>query len=117
MPDESATPDELRRNLQELARVLREAPRLEAETEQALADLMDELSGVVDPAALPSDATTHLAASAAHLVEGLHQRRSPSFLAAARERLQQAALRAETEAPLATGVVERLLSILANLGI
>jgi hypothetical protein len=117
MSETSPAPDELRKNLQDLAQALREATHLEPESGEALANLMEELSQSVDPAALPSAATTHLAATAANLVQGLHQRQSPSLLTAARKRLQAATLRAEAEAPLATGIIERLLSILANFGI
>jgi hypothetical protein len=117
MSEQQPTTDQLRKSLHELAQALRQAPKLQPEAEEALADLMDELGQAVDPASIPSAATTHLAVSAAGLVQGLHQKQNPTLLAAAKQRLQEAALRAEAEAPLATGIVERLLSILANLGI
>jgi hypothetical protein len=117
MSEQPPTADQLRATLRELAQALREAPKLQPEAEESLADLMEELSQAVDPAAVPSAATAHLAASAANLVQSLRQKQSPTLLTAAKERLQEAALRAETEAPLATGIVARLLDILANFGI
>lgn len=99
--------------LRELAGLLRAADHLSPEAQQALADLVEELSG-----ALPGTAASaQLAESAAHLAAALHEQKDPGLLERARQRLEEAALRAETEAPVATGVVRRLIDALANLGI
>jgi hypothetical protein len=58
-----------------------------------------------------------LANTAANLARALHQQHNPTLLSAAKQRLEQAALRAEAQVPMATGVARRLLDTLADLGI
>jgi hypothetical protein len=103
--------------LQEIAQLLREADHLEPEAQQALAGLLDEINRALDPAVLSSGETAHLAESVAQLGRALHQRHDTGLLAAARERLERAVVRAETTAPVAAGLVRRLLEAVANLGI
>ena len=117
MPEQPATIAQVQTSLHELAKVLRDADHLEPEAQDALADLVDELGKLLDPSTEPSAAAAHLATSAATLARGLHQRQNPTLLTAAKQRLERAALRAENEAPLAAGIVQRLLDALANLGI
>jgi hypothetical protein len=97
--------------------MVREAHHLGPEAQEALADLLDELGKALAPAATPTSETTHLANSAAHLAQALHQQHGLPLLSAAKQRLEQAALRAEGTAPMATGVVRRILDVLADLGI
>ena len=104
-------------NLQELARVLRAADHLEPEAQGALADLVAELGKALTPATLATSETAHLANSAASLVRALHHEHNPTLLSAAKERLEKAALRAQAQAPVATGIARRLLDALADLGI
>ena len=106
-----------RASFHELAQVLREAHHLEPEAQEALADLVDELGKTLTPTALAGSETAHLASSAADLARTLHQEQSPTLLSAAKQRLEQAALRAETQAPVAAGIARRLLDVLADLGI
>jgi hypothetical protein len=113
----SQTASQIRACLHDLAEVLREAHHLEPEAQQALADLVDELQAALEPTAVPPAELAHLAESAAHLARALRQRHDAGLLAAARERLEQAAVRAETAAPLATGLARRFMETLANLGI
>jgi len=101
--------------LRQLAELLRDADHLPPEALQTLADLLEELSTSVAPGGATSE--RHLAESVAHLVEALHQRHDTGFLAGARRRLEEAAVKAEAEAPVATGIVRRLIDTLANLGI
>lgn len=103
--------------LHELARLLRASSHLDPQAQTELANLIDELRQVLPNAALSSVDQSHLAESAAHLVQALHQRQDAGFLQAAKHRLEDAGLRAETEAPLAAGIVRRLIETLANLGI
>jgi hypothetical protein len=103
--------------LHELAELLRKTPHLGPEMQAELADLMDELSGTVDPATLPDAARKHVTESAAHLVDVLHRRADESRLSAARKRLEETAVRVEAEAPVVSGVLRRLIDALANLGV
>jgi hypothetical protein len=106
----------LQQSLLKLAPLLREAHHLEPEVQEILADLIDELVRAVDPAA-PSAQTEHLAETSAHLVRVLHRKQHVGLLTAAKERLEEAAARAEAEAPVATGLARRLVETLAGLGI
>lgn len=116
-PAESSAADQFRTSLHELATILREAQQLEPDAQEALADLMDELSKSLTAQGMPTAETAHLATSAASLARSLHERSNPNLLAAAKKRFEQAALRAEMQAPLAAGIAERVLDALANLGI
>lgn len=116
-PSQSQSGSPIQLHLQELAQELRHASHLEPEAQDALADLVEELSKALTPAAIASGETAHLANSAASLAQVLHREQNPSLLSAAKQRLEQAALRAETQAPVATGIARRLLEALADLGI
>jgi hypothetical protein len=121
MPDQPLNPqpagEQVQAHLHELAAVLREAQHLGPEAQEALADLVDELGKALTPATMASTETAHLANTAANLARVLHQQHNPTLLSAAKRRLEQAALRAEAQAPMATGVARRLLDTLADLGI
>jgi len=103
--------------LRQLAQLIREAHHLGPDAQKSLADLVDELSGALASCSLSDPKQTHLVEGTAHLVEALHQQKPGGRLAAATKRLEEAAIRAEAEAPLATGIVRRLIDTLANLGI
>jgi hypothetical protein len=121
MPDQLSNPpppgDQVQTHLHELAAVLREAHHLGPEAQKALADLVDEFSKALAPSTATSSETAHLAQTAASLARALHQQHNPTLLSAAKQRLEQAALRAEAQAPMATGVARRILDTLADLGI
>lgn len=112
MPESTREP--VQSNLREVAQLLREARHLDADAQQELADLMEELASVV--AAAPAE-TSHLAGHAAQLAHALHQQHDTGLLSSAKRRLEESARRAEAEAPVASGIVRRLLDTLANLGI
>lgn len=107
----------VRETFEALAARLREADHLGPEAQAALSELLQELARAVDPAALRSAEAVHLAESAAHLVEALHRPHQAGLLGRAKSRLEEAARRAEAEAPVLTGLVGRLIDTLANLGI
>lgn len=113
----AATAAQIRTKLHEVAQLIRETRHLEPQGQRALADLVEELSKALELATIPSAETAHLADSVGHLAQALQVRHETGLLAAARERLEQAAVRAEAQAPLATGLARRLLEALANLGI
>jgi hypothetical protein len=103
--------------LHELARVLRDAKHLSPAVQRELADLVDELTNALTPAPQAGAETGRLAASAAHLAEAIRQRDNETLLARARDRLQETAARAETNAPLVAGLLRRIVEALANLGV
>jgi hypothetical protein len=112
-PDPSGS---IQERLLKLAPLLREAHHIEPEVQEIVADLIDELVRMVDPAA-PSSQAEHLAATSTNLMQVLHRKQHVGLLTAAKERLEEAAARAEAEAPVATGLARRLVDALAGLGI
>jgi hypothetical protein len=108
--------DDLRDRLYELGTMLRESDHLEPETQQTLAGLVDELALALDEGRLEPQTTSHLAASIAEMTEALREQHKGLFTSAA-ERLERAVVRAEGNAPVATGLAERLIDALSNIGI
>jgi hypothetical protein len=115
-PSAKLSPEAARARLEQLAGLLRQAPHLEPEAQQHLAKLLEELASAIAKSPAPDEATK-LAESAAHLAHAVHEQHQPSLAGAARHRLEESAARAEAKAPLATGIVRRLLAALADLGI
>src|SRR5262249_52510488 len=116
-PPTPPTGSAVQARLQELARVLRHTNHLDPEAQQAIADLLAELSQSLHPGWLSWAETTQLVENTAQLAEALRQGQPAGPLQAARKRLERAVLRAEAKAPLLTGIVGRLLDALANIGI
>jgi hypothetical protein len=111
-----AVPD-VQARLQDVARLLRQTSSLDLESQNALAELVDELSKALQAARVPPTEVTHLAESTAHLAEALHHQHGRGLLGGARDRLERALTNAEVKAPVAVGLARRLLDALANLGI
>lgn len=109
------TTERVRADLLKLVPRLREAHHIGPEAQEALADLVEELVRLLDPAA-PSSQAEHLAETSAHLLQAVRQQHV-GLLASAKDRLEEAAARAEAEAPVATGLARRLVDALAGLGI
>jgi hypothetical protein len=115
MPEQ--LPSDALANLRSVAQLLREAPHLDPEAQQALADLVEELGQALVSESLPATEKAHLAESTAHLVDALRHGHDKGLLSEARDRLARAVVGAEVRAPLVAGVVRRLVDALANLGI
>jgi hypothetical protein len=81
-----------------------------------VADLVAELAACAD-LNHSTESARHLAQSSDELARAIHDPEDAGVLTAARLRLEEAAARAETEAPVATGVVRRLIDALAGIGI
>ncbi len=116
--DTAATPPEDRAaSLHAVARALRGARHLGPEARQALAEFLDALGDPETTAAAAPTDMNRLTERATHLLQALQHQHDPGVLAAARDRLEEAVLRAESEAPVAAGVFRRLLDALANIGL
>lgn len=111
----SATPRPTTNNLAELARLLQSVDHLEPPQREQLAALIEELDQALH-AGTPPEHAAQLAQTAADLVNALRPHHDTP-LETARERLEEAATRAEIDAPIATGVARRLIDLLAELGI
>jgi hypothetical protein len=116
-PSGSSLPPSVQASLHAVAEVLRDPHPLSAEAREALAALMDELGNLLAAPTAPPEAVAHLADSTAHLAQAVHRRADEGRLAAARDRLEQAILAAEAQAPLVAGVARRVLDALAGIGI
>jgi hypothetical protein len=110
-------PPGIQASLHTIAEILRDPHPLSPEARKALAELMDELGALLATPSVPAEALGHLAQSTAHLVQVTHRRADAGLVAAARDRLEQAILGAESQAPLAAGIARRVLDALANIGI
>ena len=113
----AASSEERAAALHAVARALRETPHLGREAKQALADFLDALE---DPrttaAASPAD-VNRLTERATILLNALRHQHDTGVLADARDRLEEAVLRAESAAPVMAGALRRLLDALANIGL
>ncbi len=112
-----ATVPELLARLQDVASLLRESAAVDPLTQRTLSELREELEKALQEGKLPPAEVTHLAETATHLAELLHHQQEAGVLERARDRLEQAAINAESHAPLAVGLVRRLLVALSNIGI
>jgi hypothetical protein len=110
-------PSEVSARLHAIALLLRQAHHLGPETQRELAEVVDELSRALDHAPLPADEASHLASSAGHLAEALKQQHDTTMLGSARDRLLQAAVAAETNAPVAAGLIRQIADALSGIGI
>jgi Domain of unknown function (DUF4404) len=116
-PSTGETPDPaVGQDIEELARRLGGVAHLEPEARTTLAGLLRKLAAELDQAE-PSAQKEHLVASTAQLVRAVNDQHEPGLVVAARERLEQAVARAETNAPVATDLVLQLIDVLAGLGI
>jgi hypothetical protein len=109
--------NDLEANLHRIAELLRNAEHLSPEAQQSLALLVDDLAAAAKKPSGDAATATHVATTAAHLLEALVQKRDQGMLSAARDRLERTVMSAETQAPMAAGVARRLLDIIAGIGI
>jgi len=114
---EPPTMARMQADLQQLARSIREASHLEPQTQSSLASLLEELGHELNAGGSLSDKAAHLAGAVSEVARSLHEQEAPGLIETARDRLKDAAARAEVDAPVATGVVNRFLDVLANMGI
>jgi hypothetical protein len=116
-PSGPPVPPALQASLHTIAEVLRDPHPLSLEAREALAALMDEVGNLLTVPNVPPEALNHLAASTAHLARAAHRRADEGLLATARDRVEQAILGIEAQAPVAAGFARRFLDALANIGI
>ncbi len=116
-PSGSPIPLSVQASLHTVAEVLRDPHPLSPEAREALAALVDELGNLLTAPGAPPQAVAHLAESTAHLVQAAHRRADEGLMAAARDRVEQAILGVEVQAPLAAGIARRVLDALSGIGI
>ncbi|MFO0878500.1 MAG: hypothetical protein U0840_14265 [Gemmataceae bacterium] len=107
---------DLQNRLQEAAGLLRDSTSVQPEVRQVLVDLLEELKLTLASTQMPPEQLAHLAGTAAHLAEALHHE-PHSWVERVRTPFEEAAVQAETHAPVAVGLVKRLLSLLSDMGI
>src|SRR5947209_1973412 len=116
-PSNPPVPPEVQDSLHTINRLLRDTHHLGPQAQQTLANLVGELRNALGSSKASPEELAHLTDSTAKLVEAVHQQREEGVLTAARDRLEEAVIAAETRAPVVTGVIRRLLDALSNLGI
>jgi hypothetical protein len=114
-PGTASVPD-IQARLHAVAQLLQESPSLDPASQRALAELVDELSKAIRADQVPPAELAHLAENTARLAESLHHH-DQGLLARMRDGFEKAAVNAEVYAPRLTGLAQRLLDALANLGI
>lgn len=108
---------DIKSRLHAIAGLLHQTGRMGEITRQELAHLLDELAEALHAEDLSADQRTHLAESTQHLLEAVQQQGEAGVLAAARNRLQKAVVAVEADAPVAAGLIRRVMDALGNLGI
>jgi hypothetical protein len=116
MPDDRPRAPRRSTDLHALAQAVRKGQDLGPEARQALADFLDSLDEVREADASSPEAR-QVREKAAHLLQAVQHKHAPGVLAAARDGLEQAVLRAEAAAPVTAGAFRRLLDALAAMGI
>jgi hypothetical protein len=120
MPDPSGPPNAIaavRSNLHTISLLLRQKSRLNPESQELLADLIDELSKSLEENAIPSAEVAKLTECAAQLADAVHHGHEPGLLEAAHSRLDRAVIAVESQAPALADLTRRLAQMLADLGI
>src|SRR5262249_13051452 len=108
---------EVREHLHTIAGLLRAVPHMAPETQQLLAELVDELSRALKAGDVPAAELKQLTDHVAQLVRAAHadeDERGP--LGKLNLRLESAVTALEARAPLVAGLTRRLMETLANLG-
>lgn len=115
--DIHAQVEALRDRLLAGAERLRGLDHLEPEDQIAVANLVRELADLLDPNTNGAESEAQLAEQSAALLQAIEARHDTGLIASARDRLEEAAARAEAAAPVATGVVRQLIDVLAGIGV
>src|SRR5439155_25128261 len=76
-------------NLHHLAELLRKTAHLEPKSQEAMAEIVEELAKALHSAPIPAQEIMPLAHSTAELVHALHQRHDATVLSAARARMSR----------------------------
>jgi hypothetical protein len=104
-------------DLKRLAALLRDADHLDPEAQKSLAALLEELGTELQVAGIASAQAARLAEAVTDVARSLHKQDSAGELETARDNLKEAAIRAEVEAPVATGLAYRFIDLLSSIGI
>jgi hypothetical protein len=109
---------EVRQYLHTIAQLLREVPHMAPETQQLLAELVDELSRALEAGDVPAAELSQLADHVTQLVRAAHaEEEQRGVLGRLNLRLEAAVTALEARAPLVAGLTRRLMETLANIGI
>ncbi len=108
---------EIRARLEEAARLVRQSKRLDTDSRQILAELVEELSATLRTAQLSPTELSHLESTTTNLAKVLHHEPTEGALHSVQEGFEQVIVTLEARAPLVAGLARRMLDALANLGI
>lgn len=116
-PPPQSTLTEVHAHLHAIAELLRRPAHLDQAARAALADLVEELDKALNVGSTPSDEVVRLTASASHLADAIRHRKESGVLSAARDRLDEAIVAAETNAPMLASLTRQFMDALSNIGI
>ncbi len=108
---------EVSAQLHAISQILRDAHRLDPQTQAALADLVDEVSNTLEAATVDNAKLAKLTECAGSLVKAVHDQHDEGLLAAAQDRLVHAVVAVEAEAPGLASLTRRVAEMLSNVGI
>ena len=108
---------EVGEHLHTIARLLRESPHLGPESQQLLAELVDELSRALESGPVPPAELTQVAEHVSQLVKATHAGEETSILGKIRGRAEAAVTAIEARAPTVAGLTRRLIETLSEIGI
>jgi hypothetical protein len=108
---------EIRTRLQKIAQMLRQGGSLDAGSQRALAELVDEMTSILETEKLPDAELAHLTQTTAQMEEAIRHQQDLGVVGTVRTGLERAAANTEANAPIAVGFSRKLLDALANIGI
>lgn len=117
MSNPTPTAAEVQATLRRISELLRDADHLEPGSRQALAQVIEELTGHLGEGGVTAAQMEHLRESAAQLLAALRRPQDAGATQAARERLHEARSALEPQSMFLAGIMRRLLEALAALGI
>lgn len=108
---------QIRNELNDVARLLRAGEHLSVDAQHVLPTLLEEFGAQLDASAMPSEQTIHLAGLVSQLARSIHEQHHADLLTSARKRLTEAAGWSDSLTPAATDLINRLIDVVASIGI
>ena len=108
---------EVQAQLRSIAQILHQHRQLGPDAQELLAKLVEEMSDELGSRNVSAQELNHLAEAASHLLQTIKQPQEPRKAASARDRLEAAISRIESEHPTVAGIARRFVDALGELGI
>jgi hypothetical protein len=116
-PPKPPTAVEVSEHLHTIARLLRSVPHLDAEAQQLLAELVDELSRSLESGTMPAAEVKQLTEHITQLVYAAHPEEPVGVLGKVSNRMNATVTSLEARAPHVAGLARQLIDALSDIGI